>query len=459
MKSHSEALNSLARKLAVTLMLRGAIRWCTAWFFIWGAVVLAARLAGLADYRLLLLGLLGAVPLAIVAAVREYRTRFLSAPVRAAYDGLNQCGGLMMASESNDLAGWEDQLPAPKSPVLRWRSGRSMGVFGLSVLFVSVALLLPERLTARTGSKPLEIGQLVAELKAEVETLKEEKILEPEKAEDVQKELQRLQEKSSAIDPSKTWEALDHIKESNQNLAQQAAEEAVTKTKNLTEAEALAKALQMANEMGLGDETATRVAQELAGMVKAARLEEGLLNGSIPPELLSQLEGLKREDIEKLLGAIQFNKSALGKTVTNLAKLKLIDPKSLSQCNGAGQCPNPAGLAAFLCENTNASFCDAAAFYCRGGVNRGRGDAPMTWKDESQEQGAKFKEEALPSSDRLTDAQFVGVSRTAPELSGEEIVAGRGALANAAAGGGAGNAQVVLPRHKQTVQRFFTRGD
>jgi hypothetical protein len=45
-----------------------------------------------------------------------------------------------------------------------------------------------------------------------VETLKEEKILEPEKAEDVQKQLERLQEKSSAVDPNKTWEALDHIK-------------------------------------------------------------------------------------------------------------------------------------------------------------------------------------------------------------------------------------------------------
>lgn len=457
MKSHSDALQNFARRLALLLMFRGAIRWATAWFFIWGALVLAARLARVIGTEWLVWGLLGALPLAVIAAVREHRNQVAPAPVRAAYDNLNQCGGLVMAAETADLKGWEDSMPQPHIPQLRWKSGRSMGLFGLSAVFVAVALLLPERMTALAGPKQLEIGQLVNELRAEVQTLKEEKILEPEKAEDTEKQLAKLQEKSSAVDPNKTWEALDHIKEANSDLARQAAEEAVTKTKNLTEAEALAGALKMAMELGLGEETVTRVAQDLASMLAAARLEEGLLDGAIPPELLKQLESMKSPALEKLLSAIQFNKNSLGKTVTNLANLRLIDPKTLSQCKNAGQCPNPDGLAAFLCQNTNASFCSAAVSYCRGGINRGRGDAPMTWKDESSDQGAKFKEEALPSSDRLSDAQFVGVSRTAPELSGDDVTAGHGALANASASGGSAHSQVVLPRHKQTVQRFFKR--
>jgi hypothetical protein len=172
---------------------------------------------------------------------------------------------------------------------------------------------------------------------------------------------------------------------------------------------------------------------------------------------LSQLEKMNPSDLSKLLGAIQFNKNSLGNTITNLAKLKLIDLKSLSQCKNAGVCPDPTALAAFLCENTNASCCNAVVSYCRGGITRGRGDAPMTWKDESTEQGAKFNEQALPSSDRLSDAQFIGVSRTAPELSGDQVVAEHGALASAVASGGSAHSQVILPRHKQTVQRFFKR--
>ncbi len=81
----------------------------------------------------------------------------------------------------------------------------------------------------------------------------------------------------------------------------------------------------------------------------------------------------------------------------------------------------------------------------------------MTWKDDSSEQGAKFKEEALPPSTRLTEAQTVGVSRAAPELSDADVAAEPGALAGAASSGGAAHSQVVLPMHKEAVKRFFKR--
>ncbi|HYG22107.1 MAG TPA: hypothetical protein VEH04_04930 [Verrucomicrobiae bacterium] len=459
MKTHQDVVKRFGQKLATLLMLRSALQWIAVWLFLWGAIVLGLRFARLGDARDLAWGLAAALPVGIVAAIRAYRRRVSTGNIRAAYDGLNQCGGVIMASEVADTSPWGNELPAAASPRVHWRCGRAFGLLGLSAAFAALALLLPDRLTASARPKSLEIGQLVGELQAEVETLKEENVLEEEKAEDLQKQLTMLHEKSSAIDPNKTWEALDHIKDSNADLAQQAAEEMISKTRSLTEAETLANALQMADQGGLSPEAATRFAQELAAMLKSAKLEEGLINGTIPPELLNALESFKREDLEKLMAAIQFNKSSFGKAMTNFAKLRLIDAKSLAQCKSAGQCLNPQALAAFLCENTNASACSATLSFCygNGGVTRGRGDAPMTWKDESGEQGAKFKEEALPMSDRFADSKFVGISRTAPELSGEEVVAGKGALAGASAAGGAAHSQVVLPRHKQTVQEFFKR--
>ena len=59
MKDHSQALNSFARKLLALLIFRGALQWITVWFFVWGVVVLAARLAHLLNPTALLLGLLG----------------------------------------------------------------------------------------------------------------------------------------------------------------------------------------------------------------------------------------------------------------------------------------------------------------------------------------------------------------------------------------------------------------
>ena len=127
--------------------------------------------------------------------------------------------------------------PAAASPALRWRGGRSFGLLAISLAFVGVALYLPDRFTAIASPHPLEIGKLVGELRAEVETLKQEKILEPKKADDLQKQLAGLKEKSSALDPNKTWEALDHLKEANSDLARQAAEEALNKTTSLAEAQ------------------------------------------------------------------------------------------------------------------------------------------------------------------------------------------------------------------------------
>ena len=46
-------------------------------------------------------------------------------------------------------------------------------------------------------------------------------------------------------------------------------------------------------------------------MLNAAKLEDGILNGKIPPELLSGLNGLNKEQMEKLLQALELNKNSL----------------------------------------------------------------------------------------------------------------------------------------------------
>jgi hypothetical protein len=456
---HAHCLRASARRLTGLLMFRGAVRWVTAWFILWGVVILAARFAGAGEAVWLVAGLLGAIPWAATAALLEWRRQPAFTALRAEYDRLNACGGVMMSEEAGDMSAWRSLIPGPKLPRLKWRSAPSIGSFGLAALFVAVTLLLPERLTLTSDDGRLEVGQLVEELQAEVQALEEETILEENKANELEEQLARLGEQSSGLDPNRTWEALDHIKEANADLGRQAAEEALAKLTTLTQSETLATALQAAAEAGLGDATATRAAQDLAGMLKAAKLEEGLIDLELPADLLSDLDGLDRESMEKLLRSVQFNKNRLGQLTGKLAKLKLIDAKLLAACKKAGECPNCDALAAFLCDSGGDcdSFSMLAASYCRGGISRGRGDAPMTWTDPSVEAGAKFQEEVLPPSTRLSDAQLVGVSRAAPELSGDDVVVEHGALADAPARGGSAHSQTVLPRHQTTVRRFFAR--
>ena len=83
----------------------------------------------------------------------------------------------------------------------------------------------------------------------------------------------------------------------------------------------------------------------------------------------------------------------------------------------------------------------------------------MDWDNDTSEANLKFKEHALPPSQHLEDAQMVGVSKAAPELAKNDLAVAHGALDNAAAGGGSGHAQVILPEHRQAVQKFFKRDE
>jgi hypothetical protein len=164
--------------------------------------------------------------------------------------------------------------------------------------------------------------------------------------------------------------------------------------------------------------------------------------------------------MEKLLRALALNKSSLGRTVTNLANLRLIDAAMLSKCEHAGQCHNPGALAEYLSTCTNGCNAAECLALCAGQwLSRGGPGAPMTWTDGSSEKDLKFQEHALPPASRLSDAQLIGVSKTAPELSGNDVAAQRGALDNAVASGGAANLQVVLPEQRQVVRHFFKRDD
>jgi hypothetical protein len=457
--SHARCLRAFVRRLSALLMFRGAVRWATAWFYLWGVVILAARVAGAGGSSWLLWGLLGSIPVAAIAAGVVWRRQPGLNTLRAEYDRLNGCGGVVMSEELADMAAWQSRLPMPALPQLSWRSAGAMGSLGLSALFVAGALLLPERLTMVADGGRLEVGQLVEELRAEVQALEEEKILEEEKAAELEEQLERLKEESSGLDPNRTWEALDHLKQANSDLARQAGEEALAKLSALTRSEVLTSALQAAAEAGLGEETATRAARDLAGMIEAAKFEEGLIDLELPADLLSGLEGLDRETMARLLQKIQFNKERLGKLSAKLAELKLIDGELLAACEKAGKCPNTEALAAFLRESGGDcdSFSALAASYSRGGINRGRGDAPMAWTDPSAEEGAKFKEEILPPAMRWSDAQLVGVSRAAPDQSGDDVVVEHGALAGARGAGGAAHSQTVLPRHQLAVRQFFAR--
>jgi hypothetical protein len=71
----------------------------------------------------------------------------------------------------------------------------------------------------------------------------------------------------------------------------------------------------------------------------------------------------------------------------------------------------------------------------------------------------KFKEEALPPAEleALKGSRLAGLSREAPTVEKGGTPSKSGALQGAAAGTGSAHTQVVLPRHRGAVERYFER--
>jgi hypothetical protein len=94
----------------------------------------------------------------------------------------------------------------------------------------------------------------------------------------------------------------------------------------------------------------------------------------------------------------------------------------------------------------------------RGGVTRGRGDAKITFGDESDEQGALFRETVLPPG-FMDDAQSMGFSLTTPEVNPADSAArAESRLADPASGMETWQ-RTVRPRHRSVVRQFFDSGE
>jgi cell division protein FtsB len=374
-------------------------------------------------------------------------------------DNRNDCGGLLMAGADADLGVW--RIPEVALPRLRWRNARAMGLLVASLAFFLISLLAPVRFATMNAARPMDVSREVENLTTQIEALKEAQIIEEGKAEALEQKLDQLSQEASGEDPAKTWEALDHLNDAVEKAAKEAAETASARQERMARAEALSEGL-MAGADQLDSKTMTEAMRTLNEMMRDAIKENETLAGDLSPETLEAIKSgsLKAEHLKDISKALGQGKSALNQKLSKLSQSGMINPNSLKGGAQANRRDN-SGLARFLKENAEKMSVDEATLeWCagKGGVDRGRGDAAMTWTDGSSEKDAKFKEKVLPPSSvaGLNDSQLVGLSASAPTVDTSGVAA-HGALNKTASGGGTAYTQTVLPRHRGAVKRYFDR--
>jgi hypothetical protein len=456
---HDQSISRFIRRLALLLAFKQSLTFITIWFFVWGAVALVLRAASATPRRQMLWGAVGIV-IAVIAAAALSRKRLPPRDsVRALLDYRNDCGGLLMAGADADLGAWRiHEITAPR---LRWRKARAFGLLAASFAFVLISLLAPVRFATTGAARSMDVSREVENLSAQIEALKEAQIIEEEKAEALEQKLDQLSQEASGEDPAKTWEALDHLNDAVEKAAKEAAETANSRQERMARAEALAEGL-MAGVDQLDSKTMTEAMRTLTEMTQDAIKENETLAGELSPETLEAIKSgsLKAEHLKEISKALGQGKSALNQKLSKLSQSGMINPNSLKGGAQANRRDN-SGLARFLKENAEKMSVEEATLqWCegKGGVDRGRGDAAMTWTDGSSEKDAKFKEKVLPPSSvaGLNDSQLVGISASAPVVSTSGVAA-HGALNSAASGGGSAYTQTVLPRHRGAVKRYFDR--
>jgi len=447
------------RRLTLVLAFRQSLAFVTIWLFAWGACALILRAASATSRGKLFWGAAG-IAVAVIAAAAIARRRLPSREsVRAMLDDRNDCGGLLMAGADAEIGAW--RIPEITLPRLRWRKSRALGLLAASFAFVLISLLAPVRFAAINAARPMDVSREAENLSAKIEALKEAQIIEEARAEALEQKLDQLSHEASGEDPAKTWEALDHLNDAVEKAARDAAEAASARQERLARTEALAEGL-MAGADQLDSKTMTEAMKTLSKMTQDAIKENDSLAGDLSPETLDAIKSgsLKAENLKDLSKALSQSKSALNQKLSKLAQSGKINPKTLKGGAQADRRDN-SGLAKFLKESAEKMSVDEAAlqwYEGKGGVDRGRGDAAMTWTDGSSEKGARFKEKVLPPSSvaGLNDSQLVGLSASAPEVAAGGVTA-HGALNGAASGGGSAYTQTILPRHRGAVKRYFDR--
>lgn len=375
-------------------------------------------------------------------------------------DANGRHGGMLMSAAA--AAGFEEP-PDIETPALRWNRRRPLACLLAGALFCGMSFMVPAAWFHRFRPAVMDMGPSIDDVAADIDFVEEEKIIEAEDLTALRERLGDMKRLVPAADAAKSWEAIDHARSTLRRQAAAAAEKGVAAAEASVQLESLAQMLASPGAADLDAETLAQALKAMAGMgeqalganaagqaLSASDMRRAMANGR-----------LSEEQLERLVKACRSCRGGVGEMLEKLSSRGMCGKNSgrrFGRCSGKR---DAAALASFLQKCMSGSSVGKLMICCRpgrGGISRGRGDAPMSWRQWSDEAGVGFKELMLPEDNSDPSAStLLGLSSAEPDAAGaEESVSG--AAVNAAAGAGQARKRRLLPRHRSVVGRYFERG-
>lgn len=366
---------------------------------------------------------------------REAFTRMQSA---VWLDSRLAAGGLLLSLAEQPDDRWQASLPQFEQ---RWRDSlpkfwpaQFLKTLLLPTLFLAGAYWAPVRAIAIPPLLKPTVGQrVVQELEEFMKTVTQTPALENREKQELAAEIAKLAEETKHSPmTNERWEVVDMLKaKMDQRLESGSAE----MRKAIAALAALKEARSGEASSELTPELEAKLESELLETLQKLG-ERGAFQNMPAGEAKDALERLmKQKKGEKREAQLKLRQEALD----DLAKMLAEESERMDACRGKGEC-----------EGGN----------CRkpgsGGISRGRGDAEISFGDESNPDNIKFKEVVLPPGaldDPKDDVQNFtkGVPEEDPAAS-----APRGSSRQAADASGAESwSRQLNPRHRDVVRKYF----
>lgn len=470
------------RNLLSMIFIREALIRVAIWNFCYGSIVLICR-AALSVSAPGSDWLWGGIIISLLFALHATIKRMPSTSEYAAIiDSHCHCGGILMACTDGMI-----EIPADsydhanlKHPRLVWKKRTPFTIFFTAAVYVLLSLVIPQNFIAPAQSYGLDIARHAEKLQAKIEILKQESIMNQARAENLIRKLDQLKREASGEDPTKTFEAMDHIEDIAVKVSNKAAEDLMKKLQQLDQAcELLKNARNDPADMTFEQkqEMMSKLSDAIASdAYQAGNTDEGLSSFDLSELFDREQNCIDSEKLQSLLESmgkraadIRTSMCELSKTgYLDKKKICIIDPetaKKLKDLPSAADGKETDAYALSPNGSDNAASASALIFIPvdgqpgQGGVSRGGGPVPMTFKDPTDPSGSRFKDELLPQAgiEALDDTTRIGVSISAPQIETDRTSTTGNSLNQIDSADGSAHDRKVLPRYRNTVKRYFER--
>jgi hypothetical protein len=434
--SHQPVFRRLARRLALGLFLDVWPAWGVGSLLVAGLAALVCRLffPGAAPYVpwFWLAPLVTALPALIVTLRRAYRPE----EVVALADSLGGGQGLLLTLFERSDPAWAESVVSNQSwkfALPRWRPWRRLAPLVPATAFLAAALWIPQRVAP--SNRSILADEIADDLTATLAELREEHLVTPEEEQRLEEEIERIRRAADERVDASSWEAADAWRErvvadlSGKQDALKWAEESLRRYASATQ-----------DGAGGSSDPQGEAAELTEALDKLAR--SGLL-ADAPADLRQLLAG----------GKVPSDPKALRELTASLSKYLAETRGRFGDLAKLGKEFGRFDPAEFPLGSEDSA--DGEGEPGRGGVNRGRGDAPLTWGKESLPLD-RFQATALPPGAARSPDDWAPLVEL-PGAPNEAPVPTTPAAARRYADSAGQTAwrRTLAPRHQSAVKKYF----